>query len=50
VAATTARVVIIPIADKGATWEAFVACQRGKTSALMRALLDALDLKSRRFA
>jgi DNA-binding transcriptional LysR family regulator len=37
------NVAIIPIADKGATWEVFVAWQRGKTSGLTRALIDALD-------
>jgi len=27
------NVVIVPVADKGATWEVFVAWQRGKTAA-----------------
>jgi len=40
------NVVIVPIADKGATWDVFVAWQRGKTTAPVRALIDALDLKS----
>ena len=44
------NVAIVPIADKGATWDVFVAWQRGKTAASVRALIDALDLKSRRFA
>jgi hypothetical protein len=34
------------IADKGATWDVFVAWQRGKVAAPVRALIDALDLKS----
>jgi len=41
------NVVIVPIADKGATWDVFVAWQRGKIAAPVRALIDALDLKSR---
>ena len=40
------NVVIVPIADQGATWDVFVAWQRGKTAAPVRALIDALDLKS----
>ena len=40
------NVVIVPIADKRATWDVFVAWQRGKTAASVRALIDALDLKS----
>jgi len=39
------NIVIVPIADKGATWEVFVAWQRGKTATAVRALIDALDLK-----
>ena len=39
------NVAIVPVADKGATWEVFVAWQRGKTAASVRALIDALDLK-----
>ena len=39
------NVVIVPIADQGATWDVFVAWQRGKTSAPVRSLVDALDLK-----
>ena len=41
------NVAIVPIADKGATWDVFVAWQRGKTAAPVRALVDALDLRSR---
>jgi DNA-binding transcriptional LysR family regulator len=41
------NVAIVPIADKGATWDLFVAWQRGKTAAPVRVLIDALDLKSR---
>jgi len=41
------NVVIVPIADKSATWDVFVAWQRGKTTAPVRALLGALDLKPR---
>ena len=36
------NLVIVPIADKGATWEVFVAWQRGKVAAPIRVLLDAL--------
>ena len=39
------NVVIVPIADKGATWDVFVAWQRGKTAAQVRALINALNLK-----
>ena len=39
------NVVIVPIADKGATWDVFVAWQRGKIAGPLRALLDALILK-----
>jgi hypothetical protein len=38
------NVVMVPIADTGATWDLFVAWQRGKTSGPLRALLDALLL------
>ena len=40
------NVVIVPIADKGVTWDVFVAWQRGKTTAPVRSLIHALDLKS----
>jgi hypothetical protein len=39
---------MVPIADKGATWDLFAVWQRGKTAAPVRALVDALDFKSRR--
>jgi DNA-binding transcriptional LysR family regulator len=39
------NVVIIPIADRAATWDVFVAWQRGKTAASLRVLLDSLDVK-----
>ncbi len=39
------NVVMIPIADKQATWDLFVVWQRGKTSTPVRALLDSLQLK-----
>ena len=42
------NVAMIPVADTGATWDLFVAWQRGKTSGPLRALLDALTLKSGR--
>jgi DNA-binding transcriptional LysR family regulator len=42
------NVVMVPIADTDATWDLFVAWQRAKTSDPLRALLDALSLKSGR--
>jgi len=36
------NVVMVPIADKEATWDLFVVWQRGKTAGPLRALLDAL--------
>lgn len=39
------NVVMVPIADKEATWDLFIVWQRGKTSGPLRALLDALQLK-----
>jgi len=42
------NVAMVPIADTGATWDLFVAWLRGKTSGPLRALLDALTLKSGR--
>jgi len=39
------NVVMVPIADSGATWDLFVVWQRGKTAGPVRALLDALALK-----
>ena len=38
------NVVMVPIADKEATWDLFIVWQRGKTSRPLRALLDALRL------
>jgi hypothetical protein len=40
------NVVMIPVADTGATWDVFVAWQRGKTSGPLRALVDALTPKA----
>jgi len=37
------NVVVVPIADKGATWEVFIAWLRGKVAAPVRALIDALS-------
>jgi hypothetical protein len=42
------NIVMVPIADTGATWDLFVAWQRGKTFGPLRALLDALTLESGR--
>ena len=39
------NVVIVPIADEDATWDVFVAWQRGKIAAPVRALVDALAAK-----
>ncbi len=39
------NVVMVPIADKQATWDLFVVWQRGKTAGPLRALLEALQLK-----
>jgi len=36
------NVIVIPTADKGATWDVFIAWQRGKTAVPVRALVDAL--------
>jgi DNA-binding transcriptional LysR family regulator len=40
------NVVMVPLADTEATWDVFVAWQRGKTAGPLRALVDALALKS----
>jgi DNA-binding transcriptional LysR family regulator len=40
------NVVMVPISDAQATWDLFVVWQRGKASGPLRALLDALRLKS----
>jgi len=42
------NVVMVPIADKQATWDLFVVWQRGKASGPLRALLDALTGKAGR--
>jgi DNA-binding transcriptional LysR family regulator len=39
-------VVIIPVADAGATWRLFVVWQRGKTGGALRTLLDSLPVKT----
>ena len=40
------NVVIVPIADAGATWDLFVIWQRGKVASPLRTLLNELNLKS----
>jgi DNA-binding transcriptional LysR family regulator len=40
------NVVLVPIADAGATWDLFVVWQRGKTASPLRTLLSELHLKS----
>ncbi len=40
------NVVLIPIADAGATWDLFVVWQRGKIASPLRTLLSELNLKS----
>ncbi len=40
------NVVMVPIADAGATWDLFVVWQRGKAAGPLRALLDALTDKA----
>jgi DNA-binding transcriptional LysR family regulator len=40
------NVVLVPIADAGATWDLFVVWQRGKISSPLRTLLKELNLKS----
>ena len=39
------NVVMIPIAEKEATWDLFVVWQSGKTAGPLRALLDCLQSK-----
>jgi len=39
------NVVMVPIADAGATWDLFVVWQRGKTAGPLRTLLSELNLK-----
>jgi DNA-binding transcriptional LysR family regulator len=40
------NVVMVPIADKEATWDLFVVWQHGKAAGSLRALLDTLTAKS----
>ncbi len=40
------NVVLVPIADAGATWDLFVVWQRGKITSPLRTLLSELNLKS----
>ena len=40
------NVVMVPIADAGATWDLFVVWQRGKMAGPLRTLLSELNLKS----
>src|SRR5580698_1064268 len=40
------NVVMVPIADEGATWDLFVVWQRGKIASPLRTLLSELNLKS----
>ncbi len=42
------NVLMVPIADTGATWDLFVVWQRGKIAGPLRAPLDALNLKPSR--
>ena len=41
------NVIMVPIADAGATWDLFVVWSRGKTAGPLRTLLSELDLKPR---
>jgi DNA-binding transcriptional LysR family regulator len=41
------NVVMIPIAEKEASWDVFVAWQRGKTAGPLRTLLDVLQIRSK---
>jgi DNA-binding transcriptional LysR family regulator len=41
------NVVLVPIAEKRATWDLFIAWQRGKMSNPLRALLDSFQLKAK---
>jgi hypothetical protein len=40
------NVVMVPIADAGATWDLFVVWQPGKIASPLRTLLSELNLKS----
>jgi len=42
------NVVMVPVADAGATWDLFVVWQRGKVAGPLRTLLDALTDKARK--
>jgi len=42
---TIPNVVMVPIADAGATWDLFVVWQRGKVAGPLRTLIDALTTK-----
>jgi hypothetical protein len=39
------NIVIVPIGDKGATWDVFAAWQRGKAVAPVHALIDAFGFE-----
>jgi hypothetical protein len=41
------NVVMVPIAEKRATWDLFIAWQRGRMSNPLRALLDSFQLKAK---
>ena len=41
------NVVMVPIAEKRATWDVFIVWQRGSISNLLRALLDNLQLNAK---
>ena len=41
------NVVMVPIAEKRATWALFIAWQRGRMSNPLRALLDSFQLKAK---
>lgn len=41
------NVVVVPLAEKEATWDVFVVWQRGKVANPMRTLLDALQSEPR---
>lgn len=40
------NVVMVPIADAGATWDLFIVWQRGKPAGPLRTLLSELNMKS----
>jgi hypothetical protein len=41
------NVVMVPIAEKRATWDLFIAWQRGRMSNPLRALLDSFGVRAR---